>query len=51
MYGTMNIKFSYCNATTSFLWIKFTPQLSDTYKELCINVLFVHKYVAYNSRL
>ena len=25
------------------LWIKFSPQLSDVYKEICINVLFVRK--------
>jgi hypothetical protein len=35
--------FSYCNCTTSFLSLNFFPQLSNTCKELCINVLFVHK--------
>jgi len=25
------------------LWLKFFRQLSNTYKELCINDLFVHK--------
>ena len=28
-----------------FSVLKFSPQLSNTYKELCINVLFVRKYV------
>jgi hypothetical protein len=35
--------FSYRNCTTSFLWLKYFPQLSNTYKELCINILFVRK--------
>ena len=26
-----------------FLWPKYLPHLSDTYKELCINILFVRK--------
>jgi hypothetical protein len=25
------------------LWLKFFPRLSNAYKELCINVLFVRK--------
>ena len=28
-----------------FLWFKFFPQLSNSYKELYINVLFVRKYI------
>jgi hypothetical protein len=28
-----------------FLCLKFFPHLSNTYKELCIKVLFVHKYI------
>jgi hypothetical protein len=32
------------------LLLKFSPQMSNTYKELCINVLFVcNKYVVYKS--
>jgi len=27
------------------LWLKFFSHLSNTHKELCINVLFVRKYV------
>jgi hypothetical protein len=28
-----------------FLWLERFPQLSNTYNELCINVLFVRKYI------
>jgi hypothetical protein len=36
-------KNSPCNCTTAFHGKDFPPQLSNTYKELCINVLFVYK--------
>jgi hypothetical protein len=36
--------FPYCNCTTSFYGLHF-PQLSNTFKQLCIYVLFVSKLI------
>jgi len=33
--------FSYCKCTTYFHGLNFSPQSSNTYTELCANVLFV----------
>ena len=33
----------YCNCTTSVWGLKLSPELSNTYKEFYINILFVRK--------
>ena len=42
MLGPLNI-ISYCNCATSFYGLNLFRHLSNTYNELCINVLFVRK--------
>jgi hypothetical protein len=37
--------FSYCNCTYILLWLKLFPNLSNTHKELCINVSFARKKI------